>query len=180
MPDVSLGGPDFVELATDILSKGDTLRFRAHGGSMYPFIKDGDIIEVKPIGTSAIRLGDVIFYRSARGRLLAHRVIKVGAQRGQVVFVTKGDSTSKSDPLVHPEQVLGWVVVIKRGERTIRLDGGVYQLINVLWARLSPHSPWFYPVFRKAKRGVRRIADIGRDLANRVIQFSGWRRASAD
>ena len=174
MPEVNVGGPDFVELAADVLSKGDMLRFRAHGGSMYPFIKNGDIIEVKPVEASAVRLGDVIFYRSARGRLLAHRVIKVDAQHGQVVLVTKGDSSPGPDQLVHPEQVLGRVVVIKRGERTIRLDRGPYRLINVLWARLSPHSPWFYPILRKAKRGVRRIADIGRDLDKAMFGCSAW------
>ena len=160
MPDVSLNGHDFAELAADILSKGDILRFRAHGGSMHPFIRDGDIIEVKPTEASAIRLGDVIFYRSSRGRLLAHRVIKVGAQHGQVALVTKGDSASSSDQLARPKQVLGRVVVIRRGERTIRLDRGPYRFINVLWARLSPYSPWFYPLLRKAKRGVRKTADI--------------------
>lgn len=127
---------------------------------MYPFIRDGDIIEVKPMEASAIRLGNVIFYRSAQEQLLAHRVIKVGAQYGQVDLVTKGDSASSPDPLVHPEQVLGRVVAIRRGERRIRLDRGVYQLINVLWARLSPLSPWFYSILGKAKRGVRKIADI--------------------
>ena len=166
MPDVRLGGPDFAELAADVLSKGDFLLFRAHGGSMHPFIRDGDIIEIKPImQASSIRPGVVIFYCSARERLFAHRVIKVSAQHGQVALVAKGDSASNSDPLVHPEQVLGQVVVIKRGERKIRLDRGVCRLINVLWARLSPLSPWFYPILRKVKRGVRKIADIGRDLA---------------
>ena len=149
-----------MELAADILSEGDLLRFRVHGGSMHPFIRDEDIIEVKPIEASVIRLGDVIFYRSARGRLLAHRVIKVGAQRGQVALVTKGDSVSRPDQLVRPEQVLGQVVAIKRAGRTIRLDRGIYQPISVLWARLSPYSSWFYPVLRKAKHGLRRIANI--------------------
>jgi signal peptidase I len=160
MPDVSLGGPDFVELATDILSKGDKLRFRARGASMHPFIRDGDIIEVKPTEASAIRLGDVIFYRSSRGLLLAHRVIKVSVQHGQEALVTKGDSASSLDQLVYPEQVLGRVVAIKRRDRKIRLDRGVYHRINVVWAMLSPLSPWFYPVLRKAKRGVRKMADI--------------------
>lgn len=165
MPDVSVGGPDFAELAADILSKGDVLRLRVHGGSMHPFIRGGDIIEVEPVEASAIRPGEVIFYRSARGRLFAHRVIKVDAQHGQVALVTKGDSASSPDPLVHPEQVLGQVVAVKRGDRRIRLDRGVYRFINVLWARLSPHSPWFYPSLRKAKHGVRKIVSIGRDLA---------------
>jgi len=178
---VSLGGPDFVELAVDILSKGNMLHFRAHGGSMYPFIRDGDIIEVKPIEASAVRLGGVIFYRSAGGRLLAHRVIKVGAQHGQVVLVTKGDSAFGTDPLIHPEQVLGQVVAIKRGERRIRLDRGVYQLINVLWAKLSPLSPWLYPILRKAKHGMRKIADIGRDLAKAYIPtLKHWAERAKD
>ena len=165
MPEVSLGEPDFVKLAADILGKGDALRFRAYGGSMYPFIRNGDIIEVKPIEVSAVRPGDVVFYHSVGGRLCAHRVIRVGAQRGQVALMTKGDSAPSSDPLVHPEQILGQVFAIRRGDKRIRLDKSIYRLINVLWARLSPFSPWLYPVLRKAKRGVRKIADFGRDLA---------------
>jgi signal peptidase len=160
MPNLSLRGLDFTELATDIFSKGNVLRFRAHGGSMRPFIRDGDIIEVKPIEASTIRLGDVIFYRSSQGRPFAHRVIKIVVQHGQVALVTKGDSVSSPDQSVHPKQVLGQVVAINRGERTIKLDRGIYRLINALWARLSPLSPWFYSVLRKAKRRLCKIAAI--------------------
>jgi hypothetical protein len=157
MHDLSLSRPHFVELVADILGKDEVLRFRAHGGSMHPFIKNGDIIEIKPTEASAVRLGDVILYHSAGGRLLAHRVIELGTQRGQVALVTKGDAASGPDQLVHPEQVLGQVVAIERGRRKTRLDKGVYQLINILWARLSPHSSWFYLIFGKAKRRVCKI-----------------------
>ena len=46
---ISLNRDEFAELALQILDDGNSLKFRAHGESMNPFIRNGDILEVQPV-----------------------------------------------------------------------------------------------------------------------------------
>ncbi len=79
----SLSAHYFVDLSADLLRLGHSVRFRANGGSMFPTIKEGDVITVEPIAPSQVRVLDIIFYRADRG-VIAHRVVSIGRteQRG--------------------------------------------------------------------------------------------------
>jgi signal peptidase I len=66
----------FAELATDLLRQGKSVRFRAPGRSMYPTIKEGEIITVEPIEPAAVRKGDIILCHSDAG-VVAHRVVHI-------------------------------------------------------------------------------------------------------
>ena len=105
------------ELASELLGRGVPLRIKARGGSMIPFILDGDVVLVGPPGNSGILVGDVICYEKSPGTLFLHRVIKRDGER----FVTKGDALAFTE-VVFPGQVLGRVVSIERRGRVRRLD----------------------------------------------------------
>jgi signal peptidase I len=122
------------ELGGELLRRGAPLRIKARGGSMIPFILDGDVVRVRPAGTSEILVGDVICYEKPPGTLFLHRVIK--RHGGQ--FVTKGDALDFTD-LVSPEQVLGKAVAIERHGRVKRLDTGRWR--NRAIALFSPLLP---------------------------------------
>ena len=126
-------GP-FAELASQLLRKGAPLRIKARGGSMIPFILDGDVVLVAPGGNSEIVVGDVICYEISPGRLFLHRVIKRDGER----FVIKGDALTFTD-LISPGQVLGKVVAIERRGRMRRLDTARWR--NRATAFLSPLLP---------------------------------------
>jgi len=126
---------------------------------MYPFIRDGDIVEVKPVQASAVGLGDVVLCRHGRDRLMVHRVIGVNRQNGQSVLALKGDSARHRDRPVYPEQVLGQVIAIERGGRRLPLDGGLRRLTNCLWAKLSPFSAQLYGLPRMIRYTARKVAD---------------------
>ena len=143
---------DFAGLSGEILARENRLRFRARGGSMYPFVRDGDILEVEPVDASAIRVGDVIFFLTALGRALAHRVIKKRAEKDEVMLVTKGDQASASDQPISAKDVLGRVTSIEREGRNIRFDRGLTRWMGVLYAGVSPFSPLIYSFIRSAKR----------------------------
>ena len=146
---------DFAELSGEILLGGNRLRFRARGGSMYPLIRDGDILEVEPVDASAIKAGDVVFCRTARGRALAHRVIKKRTEECVVILVTKGDRAADFDQPISAKDVLGRVASIERAGRNIRLDKGLCKWMGVLYAKILSLSPWFQPLLRKARRMTR-------------------------
>ena len=64
----------FSTVLLDALAGGLTVRFRAQGGSMYPTIRDGEVITVAPVPTATFNGGDVLLCRCG-SRVLAHRVI---------------------------------------------------------------------------------------------------------
>jgi len=157
----ALEGPGLAhlpELAAQMLGRGRLLHIRAHGTSMYPCIRHGDILEVRPVEVPAIRLGDVIFSRHGNDRLIAHRVIGIGEKWGQVVLATKGDFARHFDRPIHADQVLGQVIAIYRAGRRLCLDGGLSRLTNRLWLWLSLFSPQ-----------LRRLASITRLVARGVV-----------
>lgn len=133
------------ELASQLLRSGGPLRIRARGGSMVPFIWDGDLVLVSPPGNSEIGVGDVICYEASPGRLFLHRVIK----REREQFVTKGDALEFTD-LVSPGQVLGKVVAIEWRGRVRWLDTARWRHHAI--AFLSPLLPQLRPLAVRVRR----------------------------
>jgi len=175
MPELSPKRAEFAELSAAILNRGGSFRFKARGSSMYPFIRDGDIVTIQPVEAAALKVGDVVFYSTARGRLSAHRVVGREVQRGQVVLATRGDAASGPDERVQAEQVLGRVVSVQRGRKIIRLDGGFWRLAALLWIRLSPLGFLLFRLAGAVKRAalwlLRRLQALKpyRVLARKVI-----------
>ena len=128
---------EFIELSKEILDKGCSLRFQANGSSMYPAIRDGDIINIEPVNEKEIKLGDVIFYRTNDIRMAAHRVINKFFQNGKSILVTEGDfNTGKEEVILR--DVLGKVKAIERNGRIINLTYGVGRLMDLSYAKISP------------------------------------------
>ncbi len=147
---LNLKREDFASIARGVLSRGRALRFKAKGGSMSPFIRNGDVVEVVP-SKGKINLGDVVFYCSSYGNPVVHRVI----QRNKESIITKGDSVPSSDEPILSEQVLGRVVAVEKNGWCIRLDRPMVRLLNILLALISPFSFLIYPSLRLVKRTVR-------------------------
>ncbi len=129
-----------------VLGRGRALRFKAKGGSMSPFIRNGDVVEVVP-SKGKINLGDVVFYCSSHGSPVVHRVI----QRNKENIITKGDSVSNSDQPIFSKQVLGRVVAVEKNGWCIRLDRPMVRLLNILLATISPFSSLIYPSLKFIK-----------------------------
>jgi signal peptidase I, archaeal type len=69
--------------------------------SMYPTLKVGDIIIVKGVEPSQIRVGDIIVFSSKEvypGITVVHRVIGIYYENGEYMFRTKGDNNLLPDP----------------------------------------------------------------------------------
>lgn len=144
---------DFINLSKDILSEGNLLRFRAKGWSMTPFIRDGDIVSVKPVSQKEIRIGDIVYY-CREERAVLHRVIKKTNQDGKLFFATKGDASVETDGPIEPANIMGKVIAIEKNGKAIKLNSTPMRCINYLCAFFSPISYLTYPVFIKAKRWV--------------------------
>lgn len=68
-------------------------------GSMEPALGVGDAVAVRSVSARALRIGDVITFRSPDGaaRLLTHRVRRITIANGRVRIVTKGDSNTGAE-----------------------------------------------------------------------------------
>ncbi len=152
---------DFLKLSKDILNKGCSLRFQAKGWSMFPAIRDGDILKVEPVKGKEIRLGDVILYRTADERMAVHRAIKKFFQNDKLVLVTKGDSNTSKKEEVLLDEVLGRVKALERNGRRISLDHGLGKLMCIFYAGISPF--------------IRGLRQIGGRLLRHIQGFKAYR-----
>jgi len=76
----------------------------------------GDVLEVRCENAAEICPGEVVLFKRD-GRLLAHRVVaKVGGPE-RTLLITRGDRLRMPEPPVSPEELLGRVTAIVRGER---------------------------------------------------------------
>ena len=108
---------------------------------MQPTIEDGELITVAPVGAATVKRGDILLYQNERG-VFAHRVL--GVVKGTVPtiregdsppYILRGDASVSCDPPVAPEQVIGRVVAVQRGNRSLALDSRLANLLRLarLW-----------------------------------------------
>jgi len=142
---VVLNRHNLIKLSESVLSQYGCLRFEAHGSSMYPFIRSGDVLTVQPAEAADLNVGDVAFYRAAGDRLVAHRVVGKCAQdnhvetRHAVSLWVRGDAASGPGEQIRAREVLGQVVSIQHGRKSIRVDRGFRRLAANEQVRKSAH-----------------------------------------
>ena len=79
---------------------------------MHPFIKDGDVSTVSPLGKNAPGLGDVVaFVQGEIRNLVVHRVIGIKANS----YFIKGDGSTGADSPVLGANLLGLVTRVGLG-----------------------------------------------------------------
>jgi signal peptidase len=153
MHELTLSRDDFGALSAAVLERGDSLRFRACGSSMRPFIRDGDVLLVR--AGLEIRPGDVVLCRVGEGRLLAHRAARIYRQSCQRSILLQGDARLWADGLLPLDSVLGRVVAVERGTRCIRLDAGLFRWLGRLWIWVWPLRWRIYRAWAMLARGGR-------------------------
>lgn len=118
----------FREISQVLLKQGISVRFRAMGRSMFPAIRDGEVVQVEPAANAST--GDVVLVDSTDG-LVAHRVISSSG----ATAITRGDSCCETDGGRNP--VLGRIskVIDERGGRSPR---NLRTYIRAILARFQP------------------------------------------
>jgi signal peptidase I len=132
----------FNEITAELLRRGSYVRFRAIGASMQPTIEDGELITVAPVAPESVKRGDILLYQNERG-VFAHRVVRV--VRGTVpiktgdspLYLLRGDASVSCDPPVMREQVIGRVVAVQRGGRSLALDRRLANLLRLVRLRIA-------------------------------------------
>jgi len=100
-------------LLSQVLANFGPLRLEARGTSMLPTLWPGDILHVRACEAGDLQRGAVIVSR--RGNVFqAHRIRLITREDGGWRAWTHGDSTSRPDGEVGPENLVGLVVRIER------------------------------------------------------------------
>ena len=166
---LATGSPQhlFIDVSTELLRRGQSVRFRAPGLSMHPVIKEGETITVVPISSFDIKRGDILLYIVGR-KVVAHRVVSIKREksnfatqstahstanastysstqasihsktlRPHLIFILRGDASAICDDPVEAQQILGKVVSVERRGRSIDLYSTSARMLRILRARAS-------------------------------------------
>ncbi len=126
---------DLAPLLAEALREGQSVRFRAEGQSMRPFIHAGDGVVVAPAPpTAALRPGEVLLYERMSGTLRLHRLQRIA--RGDPLLLLRGDAPGQSMERVHPDQVLGVLTTYERNGRTRSARHPLRRFAGLAWPRL--------------------------------------------
>lgn len=129
-PTVSLTAEQWVALAKRGAKVPMTIPIM--GTSMLPLIRyKVDPVTIMPLDREPVE-GDIVLFRhEGDGALVVHRVYRVGDGKVQ----TWGDNRLKPDRPMDRDAVLGLVVSMRRGDRTIPLDTEEQRCRGIRWMR---------------------------------------------
>jgi hypothetical protein len=136
------------------LRQGLAMRFRPLGGSMIPWLRQGDTVTVTP--RKRCRPGDIVLWR--RGETLTmHRVVA----RSKGGIITKGDALDHLDKPVTPADILGQAVARERQGKMRSLDSFWSRYLGLAFCltfSLVPRLlPWLAAGRRHGQEKLRRL-----------------------
>jgi signal peptidase I len=127
-----------------------SLRVVCTGISMIPTLSDSDLLEVKPYGTTRVRRGDVVCFKSPEtGKMIVHRVVSVGPRspvsgRPPDGVRTRGDNNLSDDGVIlQAGDMIGRVVAMQRGGERRVVHGGWRGPVVLRYARLARSIRWY-------------------------------------
>ena len=146
-----------LELLEELLARGKPVTVRARGGSMWPALRDGDVLTLRKIPQGLDLQGPKYFFSSGKItqgldlQALKHRevvavrcgdalVIHRAVRRWGAVVVLRGDACPAPDGAFPLAAVLGRVVAVRRAGRPVPLRRG-----------------WLAPLFRTLRRAARLV-----------------------
>jgi GNAT superfamily N-acetyltransferase len=135
--------PPLKDLMQAVIDKDASFRFRARGFSMYPFIKDRDVVTLEPLHRP-LKSGDVVAFRQPHAdKLAVHRIVSIKGSS----FLVKGDNIPEPDGLIPVEDIFAVAASVERkGKRVgggLGSAGGLLAFLsrrNLLWT-CNPHLP---------------------------------------
>ena len=139
---------ELLPLIRERLAQGQSVRYLPFKGiSMLPLLRQGkDSVELSPL-PDKLKKYDLPVYQYSSGKIVMHRVVKVEGNH----YVCLGDNTYEYE-YIKPDQLIGLVTAIKRGEKRISVDACGYRVYSRVWCALFP----LRRLYKRAKAWLRR------------------------
>jgi signal peptidase I len=142
---------------TDAIQNRGWAFLKVSGKSMFPWIREDDIVFLRRVGMQDVAPGDVVVFER-NSTLCVHRVLSVNADATAPgsggALITKGDATADADAPVFRDEFRGKVEFVYRRKREIRVARGWRKYFGKFLAIISPAVSLWRP-----------IAAMGRDAA---------------
>lgn len=136
MEKVQVPNSQFFALVKQLLREGKKIEIPVKGGSMRPFLFDGETVVVAPVGVDCpLRKCDIILAETSTGQVMMHRIREISPAGIRM----KGDGNLYQSELIRPEDVMGRVLSVVRHGKTISLYTplGLFlaRIWNPVWVR---------------------------------------------
>jgi len=154
---LSCTSTDFMELGSEFLRLGKSIRFQAHGNSMQPLVRDGDILLLEPVLQKKVKVGDIILCAPQPDVVVVHRVIRRKTKSNKTSFLVQGDHVGRPDGWISSQKIYGRAVKIERDPNSIDINFPVMRILG--WMALI-RSRWTFNrsgFYRKASQMVKRL-----------------------
>jgi len=157
-----------IGLIMAVLESGHSVELPATGYSMFPTLKPGDSVVVRPLAKEELpMLGNVVVclvdgarvqgcngvtIQTDNKSLVMHRLIEITeGNDGESLFITRGDSVKEPDKPWAQQQLLGLAKSYKRGKK----DHSIKTFTPGAWRYLYNHRLlWMYNKIMRLTRGL--------------------------
>lgn len=127
-----LDNASFFKEVESIINENLKVTFYVKGGSMRPFIQDGDTVQIGSLSPGRLRCGDIVLAHTVFGVLL-HRVVSV---RGDKIYLV-GDANRRREQTTY-DGIIGILDAAWRGKRDLKINTPCMRMLAFLWYGLRP------------------------------------------
>ena len=122
---------DAIDVIEEILASGGEFRMYPKGISMLPLLVQGeDSVVLQKKNPALIKKYDIVFYRRKNGQIILHRVLKVCKNN---TYVICGDNQTVLEKNVQPDQIIGYVSKIYKGDQLLSYTSMPYRIYMRVW-----------------------------------------------
>jgi len=130
--ELTLPGNALIDLIQAVLVRGSSIKIEAGGTSMFPFIRNGDVVTLSALRDKSPRVGDVVAFRvSGSDRLAFHRVAGKINDR----CLIRGDNCEEADGLASKSDILGRVCAVERNGAGVYFGFGLERRLIAFLSR---------------------------------------------
>ena len=132
-------------LFIEAIKKGKSARLPVSGLSMYPTLREGDVLKIKPISYQEAEVGDILaYYNFENKKIIVHRLVKKVKSDKTVSIVTLSEAVPPviyDPPINSDNSILAKVISLRREEREISLTTRQAQYYNKIRAWMLVKLP---------------------------------------
>jgi|SRR5690606_6430421 len=121
------------EQVLDYLQQGKGVLIPIKGGSMRPFLKEGDKVLLKSIGPKFLSRGMIVLAKT-NGKWLLHRIVRID----RTGISLAGDANVAIHEVVSHSDIRAVVSILKRDGREYNLNNKWMWCLGVAWYRTRP------------------------------------------
>lgn len=131
---------DLIVIMRAVLSKGSAFRFRARGFSMFPFIRNEDILTIKAASAAHLSIGRIVAFTSPdQKKLVVHRII---GKKGTDLLIRGDHMEARSGEWINSDNIIGYVSKVEHNGKRVWWGLGPERVLIAILSRKGIWSRW--------------------------------------